>query len=205
MISIVDYGVGNIGSVANILGHLGAPSRFASTVEDLENASALLLPGVGAFDAAMDALNQRGFTSVLRRRVLEDRVPILGICLGMQLLARGSEEGGAQGLGFIEADFTKFRFAEGAGLKVPHMGWNTVEVKRENPLIDTASGEQRFYFVHSYYARCDREQDVIATSDHGGEFVCAYGRDNILGVQFHPEKSHKFGMRLLENFLRFAC
>lgn len=205
MISIVDYGVGNIGSIANILSHVDAPCRFASNVEDLESATTLLLPGVGAFDAAMDCLDRRGFTDVLRRKVLQDRVPILGICLGMQLLARSSEEGSAQGLGFIDADFVKFRFPEGSPLKVPHMGWNSVAVKRENPLIDADGDEQRFYFVHSYFARCDNEADVIGTSCHGDEFVCAYGRDNVLGVQFHPEKSHKFGMRLLENFVRFSC
>lgn len=205
MISIVNYGAGNIGSVVNMLKHIGAPGAIASTVEDIESARALLLPGVGAFDAAMDRLNAQGFSDVLRRRVLEDRIPILGICLGMQLLANGSEEGGAAGLGLIDADFVKFSFPPGSPLKVPHMGWNTLSVRRPNPLIDVNDAEQRFYFVHSYYAKCNREEDIIATSGHGVEFVCAYGRDNILGVQFHPEKSHKFGMSLLKKFVKFAC
>ena len=204
MISIVNYGVGNIGSVVNMLRHIGSPPVIASTVEEIEAATALLLPGVGAFGAAIERLNAQGFSDVLRRRALEDRIPLLGICLGMQLLSNGSEEGGAEGLGLIDADFVKFSFPPGSPLKVPHMGWNTVSVQQENPLIDVQGEEQRFYFVHSYYARC-RKEDVIATSTHGDEFVCAYGRENIMGVQFHPEKSHKFGMRLLENFVEFAC
>lgn len=204
MISIVNYGVGNIGSVVNMLRHIGSPPVIASTVDEIQDATALLLPGVGAFGAAMERLDSQGFSDVIRRRALEDRIPLLGICLGMQLLSNGSEEGGAAGLGLIDADFVKFGFPPGSPLKVPHMGWNTVSVRRDNPLIDVQSEEQRFYFVHSYYAKC-REEDVIATSIYGDEFVCAYGRENIVGVQFHPEKSHKFGMRLLEKFVTFAC
>lgn len=205
MISIVNYGIGNIGSVINMLKHIGSEPRVASTVEDIEAATALLLPGVGAYGGAMEALSARGFCEPLRRRVREDGVPILGICLGMQLLGNGSEEGGAAGLGLIDADFVKFGFPAESDLKVPHMGWNTISAKRENPLFDLDAEEQRYYFVHSYYAKCNHSSDVIATCNYGSEFVCAYGADNILGVQFHPEKSHKFGMKLLRKFVGFAC
>lgn len=205
MISIVNCGIGNIGSIVNMLKHIGASPRFASTPSEIKNAGALLLPGVGAFDVAMGALREGGFIEPLRRRVSEDKVPILGICLGMQLLGHRSEEGEAEGLGLIDAEFVKFSFAQPSSLKVPHMGWNTLNIVRDNPLIEAGAGEQRFYFVHSYHARCAHEDDVIATSDYGGPFVAAYGRDHIYGVQFHPEKSHRFGMRLLRNFVRFAC
>jgi glutamine amidotransferase len=205
MISIVNYGIGNIGSVANMLRHLGQQSVFASTVEDIEAATALILPGVGAFDFAMETLRQKQFVEPLRHQALVRKVPMLGICLGMQLLANGSEEGDSEGLGLIDATFVKFAFPPESGLKVPHMGWNALRVVRDNPLIDRTEAEQRFYFVHSYHARVGETPDVIATADHGGEFVAAYGRDNIYGVQFHPEKSHKFGMALLKNFATRLC
>lgn len=205
MISILDYGIGNVGSVVNMLRHIGADARLASIPSEILDATALLLPGVGAFGVAMDTLREKGFIEPLRRRVLEDKVPILGICLGMQLLGSRSEEGDAEGLGFIEADFIKFSFPQPSPFKVPHMGWNTLTVVRDNPLIQAGEGENRFYFVHSYQARCAREEDVVALSDYGRPFVAAYGHDHIYGVQFHPEKSHKFGMRLLRNFVEFAC
>lgn len=205
MISIVNYGIGNVGSVANMLRHIGVECEFVSSIDEIEGARVLLLPGVGAFGLAMDILREKGFVEPLRRRVLDDKVPILGICLGMQLLASRSEEGDAEGLGFIDAEFIKFSFPSPSPLKVPHMGWNALTVVRDNPLIDLQEGEQRFYFVHSYYARCNHKMDIVATCDYGGPFVAAYGHDHIYGVQFHPEKSHKFGMRLLERFAKLAC
>jgi len=205
MISIVNYGIGNIGSVSNMLAHIGVKSSLASSIDEIEQADVLLLPGVGNFGLAMQTLNKLGFVDPIRRKVLEERKPILGICLGMQLLSRASEEAeGVPGFGFIDADFVKFRPAN-AALKVPHMGWNTVSVRSPNPLLPQDGDEQRFYFVHSYYARCNNPSEVVATSVYDGEFVCAYGRDNVWGVQFHPEKSHKFGMKLLRNFAAYAC
>jgi glutamine amidotransferase len=209
MIYIVNYGIGNIGSVANMLKHIGVPSRIANSVEEIEAAPVLLLPGVGAFGMAMQALHRLNFVDVLRHKVMVEKTPILGICLGMQLLGTGSEEassiGNEPGLGFIDADFVKFRFPAGAPLKVPHMGWSPIAVKRDTPLLSMSAEEQRFYFVHSYYARCNDPADVIATANYGEEFVCVYGRDNVFGTQFHPEKSHRFGMNLLRNFAAFAC
>ena len=205
MISIIDYGVGNIGSVSNMLRHIKVEYEFASTVEQIEAASALLLPGVGAFDFAMKTLHEKGFVEPLRRQALEKKVPILGICLGMQLLANGSEEGNARGLGLIDAEFLKFRFPPTSTCKVPHMGWNTLEISRDNPLLKQGEREERFYFVHSYYAKTNNIEYDIASCEYGHRFIAVYGKENIYGVQFHPEKSHKFGMRLLRNFAEFAC
>lgn len=204
VISVIDYGVGNVGSVINMLKHVGAEARLASAPAEIETAEVLLLPGVGHFGHAMKVLHDRGFVEPLQRRVLHDNIPILGICLGMQLLGKGSEEGNAEGLGFIDARFEKIVSPVGAELKVPHMGWNTVDVKRPNPIL--AEGEeQRFYFVHSYKAVCERDEEVVATCNYGLEFCCVYGRENIYGVQFHPEKSHRFGMDLFRRFVAFAC
>lgn len=205
MIAIVDYGLGNIGSVAHMLRHIGADCSFASTGEGIESATALILPGVGAFDYAMEILHRKGFVEPLRRQALDRKVPVLGICLGMQLLANRSEEGNATGLELIDAEFVKFRPEAGSGLKVPHMGWNTVTTVRKNPLVDTADEESRFYFVHSYYARTKNPADDIATCNYGVEFVAAYGRENVFGVQFHPERSHRFGMGVMRNFVKLAC
>lgn len=204
VISVIDCDIGNVGSVTNMLRHVGAEARIASTPREIDSAEVLLLPGVGHFGHAMNVLRERGFVEPLQRRVLQDRVPILGICLGMQLLGKSSEEGDDKGLGFIDARFEKIVSPPEADLKVPHMGWNVVDVKRANPLLSEEE-EQRFYFVHSYRAVCDREDEVIATCDYGIEFCCAYGRDNIIGVQFHPEKSHRFGMDLFRRFVAFAC
>jgi glutamine amidotransferase len=205
MIAIVDYGLGNIGSVAHMLRHIGADCTFASTVGEIERARALILPGVGAFDYAMDILHRKGFVEPLRRQALDRKIPMLGICLGMQLLANRSEEGNATGLGLIDAEFLKFRAEPGSGLKVPHMGWNAITTVRDNPLIACTDEEQRFYFVHSYYARTNDPAVDIATCNYGVEFVAAYGRDNVFGVQFHPERSHKFGMAVLKSFATLAC
>lgn len=204
VISIVDYGIGNVGSVINMLRHIGAPARLVSTPAEIQAAEALILPGVGHFGYAMETLNRLQLVEPLRQKVLEDRVPMLGICLGMQLLGLHSEEGDVAGLGFIQANFVKISAPAGSDLKVPHMGWNVISVKGQNPLI-SVEGESRFYFVHSYQAICERDDEVIATCTYGEEFCCAYGRDNVYGVQFHPEKSHRFGMDLFRRYVEFAC
>ena len=205
-IVVVDYGMGNLGSIMNMLKKVGAKAVRSSSASDVDRAGKLILPGVGAFDAGMRSLSDLGLVTVLNRRVIEGKTPILGICLGMQLLARGSEEGELPGLGWLDAEVLKFRFngIRDKGLKVPHMGWNTVEVTGESRLFNNMGPDPRFYFVHSYHVCCNNEENVLARTFHGHEFVSAVKRENIVGVQFHPEKSHKFGMKLLSNFVRLA-
>lgn len=201
MIVIVDYGMGNLGSIANMLRKAGAEARIASAADEVARAGKLVLPGVGAFDAGMRNLEERGLLPALRERALGAKVPVLGICLGMQLFCRSSEEGSREGLGWFDARCVRFRFPEGAApRKVPHMGWNTVAAVRESALFRGMPPVPRFYFVHSFHVVCRDPGDVLATTDYGIPFASAVGRGNLLGVQFHPEKSHSFGMRLLRNF-----
>lgn len=202
MIVIVDYHMGNLGSIANILRKVGAEAVISSDHAVIARASKLVLPGVGAFDEGMKNIEQLDLRDILTRRVLQERVPTLGICLGMQLMARRSEEGAKPGLGWVAADVKRFSFASGAAqLKVPHMGWNMVKTVKQSTLFAGFSGEPRFYFVHSYHASCDNDADVLATARYGYEFTAALQLDNLAGVQFHPEKSHKFGMTLFRNFV----
>ena len=199
MITIVDYNMGNSGSIRNMLRKLGFESEITSDRDRIATASKLILPGVGAFDAGMESLERSGLIPVLNERVLEARIPALGICLGMQLMSRSSAEGERSGLGWVDAEAVRFQPADPA-LKVPHMGWNLVTAVRSAPLVDDLPAESRFYFVHSYYIRCQRAADVLLTASYGEVFHAAFQRENVWGVQFHPEKSHKFGMRLLRNF-----
>jgi imidazole glycerol-phosphate synthase subunit HisH len=202
MIGIVDYGMGNLGSIRNMLKRLGVESTLVSRPEEILALPKLILPGVGSFDAGMKNLNESGLVDALSEAVLgARRVPILGICLGMQLMARASSEGVRAGLGWIRADASRFESGDGA-LKVPHMAWNSVRLLHSAPLVDALPPEPRFYFVHSYYIRCEDPDDALLSTTYGIEFHSAFHRDNIWGVQFHPEKSHKFGMQLLGNFAR---
>lgn len=202
MIAIVDYAMGNVSSVANMLKRVGAPEAVLTRDPDvLRHADKVILPGVGAFDKGMRNLADFGLLDVLNEAATERRVPILGICLGMHLLTKSSEEGQLKGLGWIDAQTVRFRFPEDSGLKIPHMGWNYVEASRDNPLFQTGS-RNRFYFVHGYYVQCNSEEDTIGTARYGFEFACAVNHDNVFGVQFHPEKSHRFGMALLDGFVR---
>lgn len=202
MIVIVDYGMGNVGSIKNMLKKIGAQAIISADVAEIERAEKIILPGVGAFDTGMRHLHEAGLIGVLNEKTLNRRTPTLGICLGMQLLAERSEEGDLPGLGWIEGESRRFRFDDAnATLKVPHMGWNTVCAVERDSLFKDLDDEARFYFVHSYYVVCRSEADVLATSRHGREFVSAVQKDNVMGTQFHPEKSHKFGMRLLKNFV----
>lgn len=202
MIVIVDYKMGNVGSITNILRKVGAEATISSDRAVIAAASKLILPGVGAFDEGVRNIEQLGLRDILTRRVQEDLAPTLGICLGMQLMTRRSEEGERDGLHWIDADVKRFRFpAGGSQLKVPHMGWNTIKPVRDNPLFSRFAQPPRFYFVHSYHVVCDRSDDVLATASHGYEFVAAFRRGNLIGVQFHPEKSHRFGMTLFRNFV----
>ena len=200
MIIIVDYGMGNVGSILNMFKKLGVDNVTVSNkIEGVEEADKLILPGVGAFDNGMKNLKESGLIPVLNKKVIEDEVPVLGICLGMQLLCNKSEEGEEPGLGWIDADVIKFRIDDTVNFKIPHMGWNYVEIKEENPLISKEQ-KNRYYFVHSYYVKCNVEEDIIARANHSFDFTCAVQHENIFGTQFHPEKSHKFGMKLLKNF-----
>lgn len=202
MIAVIDYGMGNIASVLNMFKRIGNREvMLTRDAEQIEKADKILLPGVGAFDNGMKNLQQSGLIPLLNKRALEDKIPVLGICLGMQLLTRSSEEGIEKGLSWIAADTKKFIFPGNPELKIPHMGWNYIHVKKTFPIINV-NKKQKFYFVHSYYVKCDNPQDVLATCHHGFDFDCLIQNNNILGAQFHPEKSHKFGMELLENFSR---
>jgi imidazole glycerol-phosphate synthase subunit HisH len=199
MIVIIDYNMGNVGSIRNMLRRIGVASEITSDPARVEQADQLILPGVGAFDAGMANLERSGLIPVINQRVHQARVPTLGICLGMQLMMERSAEGTRQGLSWVAGEAERFQPTETA-LKVPHMGWNAVHVQRESPLIADLPPEPRFYFVHSYYVRCREPQDVLLRTHYGIDFDSAFQHGNIWGVQFHPEKSHKFGMGLLKSF-----
>jgi len=202
VITIVDYGVGNLGSILNMLKKVGAKARASSDPDVLRQAEKLILPGVGAFDAGMNKLNETGLVPVLNEIVLEKKVPVIGLCLGMQLMTKRSEEGTEAGLGWIDAETVRFKFeSENAHLKVPHMGWNTLDIRRQHPLVSDLGPESRFYFVHSYHIVCADETDVVANTDYGYPLAAVINRGNIMGAQFHPEKSHKFGVKILQNFI----
>lgn len=200
MIVIVDYGMGNLGSILNMLKKAGAEAVIGATPDSIAAADKLILPGVGAFDAGMRNLQERGLREVLEQKVVQERTPLLGICLGMQLLSRRSEEGNLPGLGWLAADTVRFRFAEDSPLKIPHMGWNEPRPRGAATLFAPLAQDARFYFVHSYHVVCDDPGDVAAVADYGGEVVAAVESGNIFGVQFHPEKSHRFGLQLLQTF-----
>lgn len=202
MITIVDYGVGNLASIQNILKKVGAASKISTSVIDIEQAEKLILPGVGHFDNCATKLQQSNVINALSQKVLENKAPILGICVGMQLLLSGSEEGNNQGLNWIEGKNVKFDETKVGNLKIPHMGWADVHLQKHSKLFANMYDEPRFYFVHSYHAQINNTEDVLLTAEHGYSFACAVERNNIMGVQFHPEKSHKFGMQLFENFVK---
>lgn len=199
MITIIDYGLGNLESIVNMLKKLGHKSKISQNQEDLLNASKLILPGVGSFDTGMNNLNQRGYTEVLQKKVIEDKTPIIGICLGMQLLANSSEEGIQRGLGWINGRSVKFNHNS---LKVPHMGWNNIKLLKESTLFDSLDKFRKYYFVHSFHLLCEEDNDVLATSEYGNNFTAMVEKDNIYGAQFHPEKSHKYGMEILNQFAK---
>lgn len=202
MTIIIDYGMGNLGSIVNMLKKIDSKVLISRDIELIEKADKLILPGIGAFDTGMKYLAQEGLIDILNKKVIGEKTPILGICLGMQLLTKSSEEGNIKGLGWIDAQTVRFKFDEkNNDLKVPHMGWNTVHLNKESLLFKEMYAEPRFYFVHSYHVVCNNKQDILTTTHHGYEFASSIQKDNIMGVQFHPEKSHKFGMKLLKNFV----
>lgn len=201
MIAIVDYGVGNFGALANMFDYLGVDATVTADADRIANAERLLLPGVGHFGKAMGELRARSLIEPLNHAVLERGTPILGICLGMQLLARCSEEGGENGLGWIEADAVRIPQPEGSDLKVPHIGWADIAVANPSPIFPVEATGERFYFAHSYHVVCDHPSDTVATIRYGSELACAVRSGNVHGAQFHPEKSHRFGMRVLKAFV----
>ncbi len=198
MITIVDYGMGNLGSILNMFKRIGVPARISSDLACVRDAEKIVLPGVGAFDAAMRCINGNGLREVLEHKVKIDHVPLLGICLGMQLLTNGSDEGAEPGFGWIPG--RAHRIPSLPDLKVPHMGWNRVRATQPHPLTNGLPPEPRFYFVHSYYVEVDNPHDTLLRAHYGVDFDAAICRGNVLGAQFHAEKSHRFGMRLLGNF-----
>lgn len=202
MITIINYKMGNLGSIANMLKKIGEACIVTDDPTVIAKASKIILPGVGAFDKAMTNLNEMNFLEVLNKKVIEEKIPVLGICLGMQLLTNSSEEGSLAGLGWLDAQTVRFKFEDQRTRnKVPHMGWNLVEQKKQSALFDDMYDEPRFYFVHSYHVVCNDKNDILSTTNYEYPFVSSMSHNNIYGVQFHPEKSHKFGMKLLKNFI----
>lgn len=201
MIVIVDYKMGNLGSITNIIKKVGHSSIVTSDIGQISKADKIILPGVGSFDKAMENLKDLNLIEVLNQKALIEKVPVLGICLGMQLLTKSSEEGNVDGLGWIDAKTVKFQLSDFPSLKIPHMGWNEVQLPQKHILCENMYQDPRFYFVHSYHAVCESDANILMTTHFGYDFASGIVKDNIIGVQFHPEKSHKFGMKLFKNFI----
>ncbi len=205
MIAIVDYGLGNVKAFANVYERLNIPACIARKADDLDAATKVILPGVGAFDQAMTKLDHSGMREALDDVVLKKKIPVLGICVGMQILAKASEEGILPGLDWIDGMVKKFDVSvlQDSKTQLPHMGWNTIQPNNGNPLLVNFNNESRFYFLHSYYFQCNNADDSIAITEYGIRFSSAVNHENIYGVQFHPEKSHQWGVQLLKNFAEF--
>ncbi|MGB9696565.1 MAG: imidazole glycerol phosphate synthase subunit HisH [Ignavibacteria bacterium] len=202
MIVVIDYQMGNVGSIVNMVKKFTREVTVSSNPDVIENADKLILPGVGTFDRGILNLQRLNLINLLNHKVLVTKTPILGICLGMQIFTLGSEEGTLQGLGWIDAETVKFKFDNhNSSLKIPHMGWNYIQKRSDSPLSKNLNSQSRFYFLHSYYLRCKDENDIILTTQYGIEFTSAIQKNNIYGVQFHPEKSHRFGLQLMRNFV----
>lgn len=203
MITIIDYGLGNIRAFINVYERLNIKTKVARIANDLKNATKIILPGVGAFDYAMSQLNASGMRDELENQVLINKVPVIGICVGMQILAKSSEEGNLPGLGWIDGIVKQFDSNSIPYIsKLPHMGWNSIEPIKENYLLTDLKNHARFYFLHSYYFDCQNKEDIISTTEYGITFTSAVNRENIYGIQFHPEKSHSNGIRLFNNFAK---
>ena len=199
MLVIVDYGVGNLGSLLNMCKYIGVDAQLGNTKEQILSASHLLLPGVGAFDKGMNSLNESGLIDALNEAVLQRKIPVLGICLGMHMMTSRSEEGTLPGLKWIDASVK--RICTNGEVKVPHMGWSRLDISVDSKIFSMTEKDSRYYFVHSYCVKCKNEDDSAAQVVYGERFDVAFERENIFGVQFHPEKSHHFGMQILKNFI----
>lgn len=202
MITIIDYNMGNVGSIANMIKYVGEESIITRDPKEIEKAKKIILPGVGSFDTGIENLLEYGLVNILNHIVLEKKIIVFGICLGMQLLSKKSREGNLNGLGWIEAETVKFEFSGNPKLNTPYMGWNDIYVKKQNEgILKDLPNDPRFYFDHSYHLKCQDEKDIMADCEYGYTFPCAIHSDNIYGAQFHPEKSHKYGMKVFENFI----
>lgn len=201
MILVIDYDMGNIGSVKNMLHRLGCDVMVSNRPADIAESDKLVLPGVGAFDQGVHNLKRLGLFDLIREEVIIHQKPIMGVCLGMQLLGRKSEEGDSEGLGLLE--FDSVRFTLDRSYRVPHMGWSSVSIDKNDIIVSNMfDSEQRFYFVHSYHAVCDNADDILMTCEYGYKFVAAVSNEHIYGFQFHPEKSHRYGMQLFNNYVK---
>ena len=199
MIVIVNYGLGNLGSIKNMLTKIGSKSIISSKPDAISRADKLILPGVGSFDRGMSNLEKLKLIPVINKKVIEEKTPILGICLGMQLMTKNSQEGKLKGLGWINADTIRFN-KDDEKFIIPHMGWNNIILNKNHSILNNINRNSRFYFVHSYHVVCQNDSDILTTTNYGYDFVSAFQKNNIIGVQFHPEKSHRFGMQLLNNY-----
>lgn len=199
MVVIVDYGMGNLKSIQNMFFKLGVTAEITNDIKKIKNADRLILPGVGSFDYGMSMIKESGLLNSIDTVVNDRGRPLLGICLGAQMLGKSSEEGSSEGLGWINMKAKKLRSCRIN--RVPNMGWRNIDIKKNVPIVENISADDRFYFVHSYYLECEVLSDVIATSNHVDEFAAVVGRGNVIGIQFHPEKSLKFGMQIFKSFL----
>ena len=204
MITIIDYGLGNVKAFVNLYTRLNIKTKIAKEAKDLTNASKIILPGVGAFDYAMEQLNKSGMRDQIEKKVLLEKIPFMGICVGMQILANSSDEGKLSGLGWIDGKVEMFQNKESkTQLELPHMGWNTIKLINDSPILSGLTDKSRFYFLHSFYFAPKNKKDIISTSNYGFDFSSGVSFGNIFGIQFHPEKSHFNGIKLLKNFSNY--
>ena len=201
MIKLIDIGISNIGSIQHKLYNNGIESDIISKKSDFKGVTKLILPGVGHFRKAIDNLNSSNLRDELERKVLEEKIPILGICLGMQLFSKRSQEGDSDGLGWINAETVRFEFSDD-NLKIPHVGWNNLQIQKKTNIFKHIPKDKRFYFTHSYHLICNNESDILSYTDYGYPFVSAINKKNIFGTQFHPEKSHESGFKVILNFIK---
>jgi len=201
MITIVDYGMGNLRSVQKAFERVGVQVKITGIAEEILSSDKIVLPGVGHFEKGVSNLKERGLFKTLNEAVISKKIPIIGICLGMQLMTEFSEEGNCEGFGWIKGKTRKFSF-QANGLKIPHMGWNNLIIAKSGSLYDGITSDNFFYFVHSYYVSCDEENNILAETSYGNKFVSSFQKENIFGCQFHPEKSHDAGLKVLSNFVK---
>ena len=201
IVVIIDYGMGNLRSVEKIIFRLGVEPLITNNLDEIKKATKLILPGVGHFSNGIKNLKSSGIYNILNKKVLIERIPILGICLGMQLMAKYSQEGNKEGLGWIDAEVVRFSVSDNLKYKVPHMGWNNLVKNKNSPLFNGLKQNAMFYFVHSYHMKCNNKTDILSTSEYDYPFVSSIQKDNLYGTQFHPEKSHDSGLIILKNFI----